>query len=244
VKPFLLLATRAEDAAADSEYEAFLRYAGLTERELVRIRVESVSVPPLDPSDWSGILVGGSPFTGSIPREHKGDTQLRVEAELSRVLDMVVDVDFPFLGACYGVGTLARYLGARLDDTYAEPISATTIEVTDDGAADPLLAGMPPSFEAFVGHKEAVSKLPDGAVLLARGEACPVQMFRVGANLYGTQFHPELDVPGILERIRIYRDAGYFDPAEQAQVEASVRDVDVSTPQRIITNFVARYARD
>jgi GMP synthase (glutamine-hydrolysing) len=244
VKPFLLLATRPEDAAAESEYEAFLRYGGLAERELVWLRLESTPLPPLDLDDWSGIMLGGSPYTSSVPERHKSDTQLRVEHELSRLLSVLIPADFPFLGACYGVGTLARYLGARLDDTFAEPISATTIEVTDEGAADPLLAGMSASFEAFVGHKEAVSKLPDGAVLLARGEACPVQMFRVGANLYGTQFHPELDVPGILERIRIYRDAGYFDPAEQAQVEASVRDVDVSTPQRIITNFVARYARD
>jgi GMP synthase (glutamine-hydrolysing) len=29
VKPFLLLATRAEDAAADNEYDAFLRFTGL-----------------------------------------------------------------------------------------------------------------------------------------------------------------------------------------------------------------------
>jgi GMP synthase (glutamine-hydrolysing) len=31
VKPFLLLATRAEDAAADNEYEPFLALAGLDE---------------------------------------------------------------------------------------------------------------------------------------------------------------------------------------------------------------------
>lgn len=244
MKPFLLLATRPEDAAADSEYEAFLRYGGLAEGELVRIRLDSTPLPPLNLDDWSGIMLGGSPFTSSIPDEHKSDTQRRVEHELARLLDVLIPADFPFLGACYGVGTLARHLGATLDGTYAEPICAATIEVTEDGAADPLLEGFPDTFQAFVGHKEAASRLPDGAVLLARGQACPVQMFRVRTNLYGTQFHPELDVPGILQRIRIYRDAGYFDPAEQAKVEAAVRDVDVSTPQKLVTNFVARYARD
>lgn len=244
MKPFLLLATRPEDAAADSEYEAFLRYGGLTEEQLVRIRLESTPLPPLDLDDWSGIMLGGSPFTSSIPEEHKSDTQLRVEHELGRLLEVLIPADYPFLGACYGVGTLARHLGATLDGTYSEPISAATIEVTEEGAADPLLEGFPDTFEAFVGHKEAASHLPDGAVLLARGEACPVQMFRVRTNLYGTQFHPELDVHGILERIRIYRDAGYFDPAEQAHVEASVRDVEITVPQRILANFVNRYARD
>jgi len=244
VKPFLLVATRPEDAAADSEYEAFLRYGGLTEEQLVRIRLESTSLPPLDLDDWSGIMLGGSPFTSSVPDEHKSDTQLRVEHELSRLLEVLIPADFPFLGACYGVGTLARHLGAVVDGTYGEPIHAATVEVTEEGAADPLLDGFPSTFRAFVGHKEAASRLPEGAVLLARGEACPVQMFRVRTNLYGTQFHPELDVPGILERIRIYRDAGYFDPAEQAEVEARVRDVEITVPQRLLANFVNRYARD
>jgi GMP synthase (glutamine-hydrolysing) len=31
VKPFLLLGTRAEDAAADNEYEAFVAFTGLPE---------------------------------------------------------------------------------------------------------------------------------------------------------------------------------------------------------------------
>ena len=37
--PFLLLASRAEDAAADDEYAAYLRYGGLEERELRRVRL-------------------------------------------------------------------------------------------------------------------------------------------------------------------------------------------------------------
>ncbi|MFD1719723.1 glutamine amidotransferase [Georgenia deserti] len=243
MKPFLLLGTRPEDAAADAEYEAFLRYGGLAEHQLVRVRLESVPLPEITLDDFSGVILGGSPFTSSIPTAHKSDTQRRVEHELAGLLERLVAADFPFLGACYGVGTLARQLGAAVDHTHAEPIGPITVELTEDGTADPLLAGFPSSFTAYVGHKEAVAKLPPGAVLLGRGAACPVQMFRVGTHLYGTQFHPELDEPGIVERIAIYRDAGYFDPTEQAEVEARVRGVDVSVPQRLIAAFVARYAR-
>ncbi|MFH5820965.1 glutamine amidotransferase [Georgenia sp. AZ-5] len=244
MKPFLLLATRPEDAAADSEYEAFLRYGGLEERELVRVRLEAGPLPPLELADYSGIFVGGSPFTGSIPTEHKSDTQRRVEAELAGLLDVVVAADFPFLGACYGVGSLGRHQRAVIDGTYAEPIGAPVIELTEAGAADPLLAGMPRRFQAFVGHKEAITSLSEGAVLLASSADCPVQMFRVRENLYGTQFHPELDVPGILERIRIYRDAGYFLPGEQEAVERACASQRVDAPQRLLRNFVERYARD
>jgi GMP synthase (glutamine-hydrolysing) len=40
VKPFLLLATRAEDAAADDEYESVLGFSGLGEARLLRHRLE------------------------------------------------------------------------------------------------------------------------------------------------------------------------------------------------------------
>ena len=46
--PFLLLASRAEDTAAEDEYAAYLRYGGLEERELHRVRLEAAPLPALD----------------------------------------------------------------------------------------------------------------------------------------------------------------------------------------------------
>lgn len=243
MKPFLLIATRPEDAVADAEHEQILRYSGLGRDELVRVRLESGPLPDIDLSDLSGIIVGGSPFTGSVPQETKSDTQLRVEAELSALLDVVVAEDFPFLGACYGVGTLARHRGAVVDGTWAEPISAPTVELTGAGRDHELCAGMQHRFQAFVGHKEAVRELPEGATLLATSGPCPVQMFQVQDNLFATQFHPELDGPGILQRIEAYRLAGYFDPADQELVERAVEGADVRSANRVLTNFVRLYAR-
>ena len=88
------------------------------------------------------------------------------------------------------------------------------ISLSDAGATDPLFKAVPPVFDAFVGHKEAVSKLPGHATLLAGSPACPVQAFRIGRNVYATQFHPELDVQGLCLRIETYRYAGYFEPDE------------------------------
>lgn len=104
--PFVLLASRAEDAAADEEYESFLRWSGLGARDLIRVRMEAEPVPAFDPDGVAGVILGGSPFTGSLPRHRKSPTQLRVEAELRPILTRVLECDFPFLGVCYGVGTL------------------------------------------------------------------------------------------------------------------------------------------
>ena len=243
VKPFLLLATRSEEVAADSEYAAILEIGGLEEHELHRVRMEAQPLPEIDLDAYSGIIVGGSPFTSSIPDEHKSDTQRRVEAELSGLLDVLLERDFPFFGACYGIGTLARHIGGVIDGTYAEPIGAPVVTLTQEGAADPLLQGVPAGFQAYVGHKEACTHLPETATILATSEHCPVQMFRVRTNLYGTQFHPELTLEPLLERMEIYRDAGYFAPDEAEAIRREVAAADVSHAHGILRNFVQRYAR-
>jgi GMP synthase (glutamine-hydrolysing) len=241
VKPFLLLASRAEDAAADDEYAAYLRYGGLDPAQLRRIRLESGPLPDLDLADYSGVIVGGSPFTSSDADEGKSPTQHRVERELAELLDRIVPADFPFLGACYGVGTLGTHQGALIDRTFGEPLGGVEIELTEAGLADPVLQGMPRRFTAFTGHKEACTSLPPHAVLLATSAACPVQMFRIRQNLYATQFHPELDVDGLVTRIDIYRHAGYFPPESAEELMESARQFTVTEPTNILKNFVARY---
>lgn len=243
MKPFLLLASRAEDAAADDEYLAYLRYTGLAEAQLHRIRMEAAPLPRLDLERYSGVIVGGSPFTSSDPAEHKSEAQHRVERELFALLDRIVAEDFPFLGACYGVGTLGLHQGAVIDRTYGEGLGGVTISLTPEGLLDPLLQGLPESFTAFVGHKEACTVLPRGAVLLASSATCPVQMFRIRSNLYATQFHPELDADGLVTRIDIYRHAGYFPPDSAEELMVQARQHHATEPMAILRNFAERYAR-
>jgi GMP synthase (glutamine-hydrolysing) len=243
VKPFLLLATRAEDAAADNEYEAFLAFSGLAEGGLRRMRLERHALGQVDLRDWSGILVGGSPFNYSEPDGRKSPVQRRVEADLLGLLDHVVGEDFPFLGACYGIGLLGHHEGAVIDRRYAEPVGCVQVTLTPDGERDPLLGVLPATFGAFVGHKEAVSKLPGHAVRLAGSPGCPVQAFRIGSNVYATQFHPELDADGLCTRIDVYKHAGYFEPEEADELKAVGYASDVTHPPAVLRRFVQLYAR-
>jgi GMP synthase (glutamine-hydrolysing) len=241
VKPFLLLASRAEDAAADDEYRAYLRYTGLEAAQLRRIRMEAAPLPELDLASYSGVIVGGSPFTSSDPPEQKSAAQHRVERELASLLDRIVAEDFPFLGACYGVGTLGLHQGAVIDRTYGEGLGGVTISLTAEGLQDPLLKGLPEQFTAFTGHKEGCTVLPPDAVLLASSAACPVHMFRIKTNLYATQFHPELDAEGLVTRIDIYRHAGYFPPESAETLMEDARKFTATEPMKILRNFVERY---
>ena len=240
-RPFLILQLRPEDATADSELEALIRYGGLDPLEVVRIQLDREPLPALDLDRFAAIIVGGSPFEVSTPEREKGDVQRRIEADFAGLLQEVTERDFPFLGACSGCGLLGSHCGVSLSGRYSEPVRAIDVTLTEPGRADPLLEGFPQRFRALVGHKEACDDTPEGTVLLATSDDCPVQMFKVGDNVYATQFHPEGDPEGFALRIRIYREHGYFPPEDADGLIEALEGEETPVPQAMLRRFVERY---
>ncbi|MEX1167167.1 MAG: glutamine amidotransferase, partial [Hydrogenophaga sp.] len=74
-----------------------------------------------------------------------------------------------------------------------------TVEVQRNAASDndPLIGSLPRVFEAQATHWQSVRTLPPGAVLLAGNSFEPHHAFRVGANAWGVQFHPEFSDQGL-----------------------------------------------
>lgn len=234
-KPFLLLSTRAEDAAAHAEQLSFARAAGLAPAMLHQLRLERERPKALDLERYGGVIVGGGPYNASD--ELKSAVQLEVEAWFDDHLAEVLETDFPFFGACYGVGLLGTVGRGRVSRKHGEEAAVVEVSVTPEGASDPVLAGLPERFHAMVGHKEAIEELPEGATLLATGASCPVQMFRLGRNAYASQFHPELDADTFEQRLRIYADQGYYQPGGNDRAVADARRFDVARSAQVLRNF-------
>ncbi|BBX16325.1 glutamine amidotransferase [Mycolicibacterium duvalii] len=241
--PFLLLSIRDEDEAADDEFRAVRRFAGLAGHQLHRIKLTERPLGAVDLRDWSGIILGGGPYNVSDDEITKSPTQRRVETELAALLETVIENDFPFLGCCYGIGTVGLAVGAVIDRVYTEPVGPVTVAVTEQGRRDPLFADLPDVFDAYGGHKEAATTLPAGVAHLASSPACPVQAFRVGANVYATQFHPELDLDGLCTRIEVYKNHGYFPPETAEALKQTARQRTVTAPMTILRRFAQRYSR-
>ena len=238
-KPFLLLSSRAHDPAADGEFLQVLQVGSLEPHQLDWRRLEQAPLGEFDLDNYSGVLLGGSDYCAS--ETDKSELQLRVEADMDRVLGQALARDFPFLGMCYGIGIVTQHLGGKVDKTYSEAVGAVEVTLTKDGQADPLLQDCPDSFWAFVGHKEAANGTPPGATILATGQACPVQIFRVGRNVYASQFHPELDAAGLAQRIIIYQHSGYFRPDEVEALIAAAEVAPVNGAQHLLLANFIRY---
>lgn len=238
---FLMLTTRTEPQVAKSERAALLRFTGLSEDDLVNVRLEREPFPSISFRDWDGIILCGSSFDVSAPREQKSLRQLDIERNLSALVPDIVAADFPFLGLCYGLGIVTKCLGGVVGTQISEEISAPTLEVTAAGRLDPILYGVPNQFRAYVGHHESVIEPADEMTTLVTGAVAPVQMARVSQNIYLTQFHPELDLDGINVRIDSFAAHGYYPEDQQEAVRSRVREADVSPAHQILSNFVGRY---
>jgi GMP synthase (glutamine-hydrolysing) len=231
---------RAEDLPADEEYALFLRFTGLSRAP----RAAALEAEPLGDIDLT---------TGRASSSAAGRSTRPIRpSEVGRAARRGRDLDSSRCRGRARLPLLRRVLrhrhrrGARGRCHRRHPSRA---DQRRRGCAHRRrrrrsAPGEPPdTFAAFVGHKEAITILQPSATLLVRGEACPVQMFRVGRNVYATQFHPECDVEGISTRIRAYADYGYFAPGELDLTLAAVRRVPVTHTGEILAAFVRRYAR-
>jgi GMP synthase (glutamine-hydrolysing) len=95
----------------------------------------------------------------------------------------------PLLCVCLGAQTLAHALGARVARAPRLLTGFYETELTDEGAADPVLGVLPRRFEAFNSNAYTF-EIPSGATELARGDVS--QAFRAGRRAWGVQFHPEV----------------------------------------------------
>jgi GMP synthase (glutamine-hydrolysing) len=101
---------------------------------------------------------------------------------------------------------MARALGGEVQtDLDSAEVGTYTLTLTDAGRADPVFSILGDTFPAQMGHEDLVTKLPEGAVCLASSERTVNQGWTIpGKPIYCTQFHPELSLSQLLDRLRHY----------------------------------------
>ena len=110
----------------------------------------------------------------------------------------VIKKEIPYLGICLGSQLLAKACGAKVVKSPVQEIGWYKIQMTPDGIQDPFLKGFDPNVTIYHWHEDMFQISQDG-VLLATGDGCPHQAFRVGKNAYGIQFHIEITDRSIKE---------------------------------------------
>ena len=106
----------------------------------------------------------------------------------------VYEVGVPVLGICYGAQLIARQLGGEVDNTGRGEYGRTSLVVASDGPAPSVLFGaVPPAFDVWMSHFDAIVSAPSGFRATAATAAVPVAALEDPARgIYGVQFHPEV----------------------------------------------------
>ncbi|HEY2353631.1 MAG TPA: type 1 glutamine amidotransferase [Gaiellaceae bacterium] len=167
----------------DARTELFAPVVAAAGHHLSEWSFESGGEPP----DADAFLV----FGGAVHPDQE-DRHAWLKDELAW-LERLIDDGVPTLGICLGSQLLARAAGAWVGPLDAPEIGWHEVELTHEGAADPVLSSLPARFHALEWHHYGHG-LPDGAVELARNDAS-LQGFRLGDACWGVQFHPEVTEP-------------------------------------------------
>ena len=151
-------------------------------------------VPPdgLGPEHYAGILWTGCNLT----IYHSDDARVTRQIGFA---SQSYEAGTPAFGACWGVQMAAVAAGGevRANPRGREMGIARKIRVTPEGAVHPMLEGKPPVYNGFISHLDQVTRLPEGAVLLAGNDFTGVQAIEVKHKkgvFWATQYHPEYDL--------------------------------------------------
>lgn len=191
---------------------------------------------PLTDSYGAVVVLGGP--------DSANDQNEKMEVELLRIRQ-TIDANIPYLGICLGMQALVKAAGGKVIESPVKEIGFKgpdgdffTVELTDQGKADPLFKGLQHAFAVFHLHGETV-ELTDDMILLGNGKFCPNQIVKVGSCAYGIQCHFEL-TPDMFESwINEDPDLIQLDRASLHADFESVRTHYTMTGRQLFENFLA-----
>ena len=109
-----------------------------------------------------------------------------------RLLEEAIRRDLPTMGICLGAQLIAKVLVAKVTRAPVPEVGWYRVQLTAAAARDSVFRGLERTLRVFQWHEDTFD-LPRGAVLLTRSRTCPNQAFRYAQNIYGLQFHIEVD---------------------------------------------------
>ncbi|MBO8093356.1 MAG: type 1 glutamine amidotransferase [Prosthecochloris sp.] len=191
-----------------------------------------------DPEDYDAVITLGGPQSAN-------DSSDMMRKELIQ-LGTVLEHGIPYLGICLGMQTLAKAAGGTVRPCtpketgfYDSTNARYEIQLTQDGANDPLFQGLAAPFGVFQLHGETVD-LNDRITLLgfAISPQCHNQVIRVGTSAYGIQCHFELTPEMFLQWLDTDPDLKAMDRKELERQFGQQWEAYAYTGRTLLANFL------
>jgi GMP synthase (glutamine-hydrolysing) len=132
--------------------------------------------------------IDGAVIYGGAQNITELDQHPFLEDEISW-LESAIEADFPMLGICLGAQLIAHCLGAEVSAHHQGQCEFGYYRIDPTEQAGDWL---PAPMYVTQAHYQQFS-LPQGATRLATASVFENQAFRYGDNIFGVQFHPEVN---------------------------------------------------
>jgi len=149
-------------------------------------RMEQNDRLPKEYSNYNGLIILGGTMGAN------DDAEFPFLTEAKKAIQIFYKSNRPVLGVCLGAQLIASSFNKKVGKMPKPEFGITELEKTDGGKEDPLFNKLPDTF-SFMEWHEDYFELPEEATLLASGTDCVNQAFRIKDNIYGFQFHPEVN---------------------------------------------------
>lgn len=115
-------------------------------------------------------------------------------------------IQMPLFGVCYGHQLMAWALGGDVEyHPQGREAGTQTVYLNAAAANDPLLSHLTEPFPAHLTHRQTVTRLPEGASVLASSAHDNHQIVRYGPRAVSVQFHPEMTPEIATDLLRLNR---------------------------------------
>ncbi|MCU0902824.1 MAG: type 1 glutamine amidotransferase, partial [Tabrizicola sp.] len=140
----------------------------------------------LDLQEFDGFLIGGSPSS-----VHDEDPWIE---RLMALIRSGFAAGVPLAGACFGHQAIAKALGGKVGPNPGPFVlgTAETSVISPAPWMEPVAR-----FRLAAAHGEQVTVLPPGAEVVGRTPGCEAACYRIGHQVFATQYHPEM-TPGFV----------------------------------------------
>ncbi|MGG7448703.1 glutamine amidotransferase [Kosakonia oryzendophytica] len=203
----------------------------MEQKSLIIIQVGTAPEPLRDVHgdipDWFCQAIGCSPDDVDVVRVFEGETLPPPDVSRAAIITgswaMVSDrlpwsektaewirdavaVEMPLFGVCYGHQLMAWALGGDVEyHPKGREAGTQTVYLNAAAANDPLLSHLPATFPAHLTHRQTVTRLPEGASVLASSLHDNHQIVRYGPRAVSVQFHPEMTPEIATDLLRLNR---------------------------------------
>jgi len=139
-------------------------------------------------SDFTGLVI-----LGGAQGVYETDTCPYLLDEI-KLIQSFIDVGVPVIGLCLGAQLLAKALDGEVRKNEIKELGWHDICLSAEGQRDAIMSAHSETAPAFHFHGDFFTT-PPGCVNLASSAITQCQLFRYKENVYGFQYHVEVDLP-------------------------------------------------